>query len=363
MLILLALLALLVLHSPLHGFEPANRFAGLVQRGLKLLFLGIGCVGRSFSELPLDVVDSFLDVALPLRRVLEVPVVEQFLALVHLVNQAAGFDRVGGGSDSGGGLAAFRRVLNRLETFLEPLEVLESLFLLLADLSGTLLGVVLRVGRKPLGFLGDSALLLGEFASLLLQVGQPLVKTSTLGIRQHPLGPFQLFHGTFGSLLLLLAATAGRLLHVAGRLLQGPTHVGHLTVVVLPGKLLQISGKPFGLPAQFLGGHLLASSTPAAGRGLTPLLLHHLLLACGEFLELTESLLHFLLLVLGQFAALKCLVLVLVLVQFQIKEVGEVFGALATTSTTSTAAAHRHLDLIEQGFGPHEVLQRLLLER
>ena len=164
-----------------------------------------------------------------------------------------------------------------------------------------------------------------------------------------------------GLFLLLTIAALRLLLHVVGGLLESAADIGHLPVVVFAGELIELPREALGFFLQFLRARLIASTVATALLLLCALALEQLLLAFGEFLQLLERFIDGLG-ALVHFPALQCLVLILVLIQFELEQICEVFRALPRASPAATAALC-YLDLVEQRFGAHQILKGLLFER
>jgi len=117
------------------------------------------------------------------------------------------------------------------------------------------------IAGELLRFVGDLALLLFQFFRLFLSFSQPVFHRAVLALSQQPLRLLDLFLRLLSSLLLLRRVTALRLLlHILSGLLQSARRVGHLAVVVLARKLVQLARQPFGFFLQLLRGHLIAAA-------------------------------------------------------------------------------------------------------
>ena len=90
--------------------------------------------------------------------------------------------------------------------------------------------------------------------------------------------------------------------------------------------------------------------------------LRQLFLAARQLVELPESVVDILGPLVGRGSSLLGLVLVLFSVELEIEKAREVASGAAATAPASTRAK-RHFDLAERGFGPQQVLQRLLFVR
>jgi hypothetical protein len=198
---------------------------------------------------------------------------------------------------------------------------------------------------------------------LFLQLRQLFIHISGLALLEQPLGLLELFHRLLRRLLLLLGACTvlPLLLHVACGLFEGFADVRHLPVVIFARKPLKLSCKSLRFPLQFLGSHLIAAAATAAALHLLSPAFHSFLLALGELFQFVDSLLNLWTLV--HFATLQSLILVLVLIKLEFEQIGKVFCTLASASAASALLAHGHLNLGEQCFGAHQILQCFLLKR
>ena len=92
------------------------------------------------------------------------------------------------------------------------------------------------------------------------------------------------------------------------------------------------------------------------------LLLRQLLLAARQLVELLQRFVDFLLLLAGGSAGgLLRLVLILLGVELEIEQAGEIAPGSAARPAASALAAKRHLNLAEGGLGPQQMLERFLL--
>jgi hypothetical protein len=275
------------------------------------------------------------------------------LALLHPFKQTLRLNAVGCSACPVSGVAIFLAVPKTLQLFGHlPGLRLYGLFLLIDFFGATLRIALLGILSESFGLIGNLFLPIGQTACLLLQLLKPLIHVSALALIEQALRALQLLLGLVGGLLLALLATVGALLlHTACSLLQSTAGFGHLRIVLFAGEPLQLPRQPLGFALQFFGCHLVTAALAAA------LLLHgttllKLLLALSKLLQLVDSFFN-LLGVLLHFTTLQGLVLVLVLVEFKFKQIGEIFGALPPAATAATATAHGDLDFSEQRFGTH----------
>ena len=92
------------------------------------------------------------------------------------------------------------------------------------------------------------------------------------------------------------------------------------------------------------------------------LLVGQVFLSACKGIELCESILNLFLMLLGRRGSLRCFVLILFRVEFEIEQAGEIAACAAATSSTTTALAKCHFDFAEGGFGAQQGLQRFLLQ-
>src|SRR6185437_8717264 len=163
--------------------------------------------------------------------------------------------------------------------------------------------------------------------------------------------------------LRALAAIAALSVLAAGAVVAALAALRALAASALPllavlCQLVQLLLQLLGLPAQ----HLLL---PALLGGLLLVLrLGQILLAARQFVQLFQGVVNGLRFLLLARRRLLRLVLVLLGVEFEIEQAGQVAcGAAATTTSSSSARAKRDLDLPERRLGLQQRTQRLLLVR
>jgi hypothetical protein len=114
----------------------------------------------------------------------------------------------------------------------------------------------------------------------------------------------------------------------------------------------------------FAAQHFLLPALLRQLLGIVLLLLGQFLLTARQVGQLLHGVVDLLLLLLGLRSAAVGFVLVLVLIEFEIEQVGQIAARAATTAASpTTAAADLNLNIAEGRFGAQQMLQRLLFGR
>jgi hypothetical protein len=128
-----------------------------------------------------------------------------------------------------------------------------------------------------------------------------------------------------------------------------------LLLLLVALHLFHLALQLFGFAAQhlFLPALLVALIAVA-------LLLGQFFLALSQLLQLLQGFIDFLGALVCGITGLTRFVLVLLGIQFQVEETGEIASCRAATPTAASSRSEGHLNLTEGGFGAKQVLQRLL---
>src|SRR6185369_6838469 len=246
---------------------------------------------------------SFLDFALVLSGVIVIAVlrsrvVQKALAHIDALRHLLALDAVRRCSRLAGSFTIFLAIAQSLQLIRQRLQIRSDPFFLLVDILSAAACVALcaRILSKLFGLICDFLLLLAQFLGVLLSFRQSLFHRAVLALAQQPLRLLQLLLRLLSGLLLLRSVSALRLLlHILRSLVQRFRCIGHLAIIVLARKLVELARQTFRLLLQFLRGHLIAAAaTAAALLLLTSLTFLEFLLALGQFFQLAHGFIDFL---------------------------------------------------------------------